>query len=165
METMNISKEIAGLRRMPPKQLRARYLEVFGEPTRSGNREHLIKRVAWRMQALAEGDLSERARRRAEDLARDADVRTTMPKAPPSSPNGNGHAKTVKAVFSEDDRLPVPGTEITREYKGRTLRITVMPSGFEYDGEVYRSLSAVAKAITGTHTNGYLFFRLGKYAP
>lgn len=164
METMNISKEIARLPRMSPKQLRAKYLEVFGEPTRSGNKEHLIKRVAWRMQALAEGELSERARRRAGELARDADVRTTMPKTPPPVPKENGHSKTVKAVFSDDDRLPVPGTEITREYKGRTLRITVMPNGFDYEGEVYRSLSAVAKAITGTHTNGYLFFRLGKYA-
>lgn len=164
METMNISREIARLRKMSPKELRARYLEVFGEPTRSGNKDHLIKRIAWRMQALAEGDLSERARRRAEELARDTDVRTTIPKSPPPTPNGNGHAKTVKATFSDDDRLPVPGTEITREYKGRMLRVIVMPSGFEYEGDVYRSLSAVAKAITGSHTNGYLFFRLGKYA-
>lgn len=165
METVNIGKEISRLPNMSPKQLRAKYLEVFGEPTRSGNKQHLVKRVAWRMQALAEGDLSERARRRATELACDADVRTTRPKPPPPSPDGSGLTKTVKAVFSDDDRLPVPGTEITREYKGRMLRITVMPNGFEYEGEVYRSLSAVAKAITGTHANGYQFFRLGDYAP
>ncbi len=165
MGSANISKEIARLKGMAPRELRTKYLEVFGEPTRSGNKEYLVKRIAWRIQALAEGDLSERARLRAEELARDADVRTTIPKSPPPLLTGNGHAKTVKAVFSDDDRLPVPGTEIVREYKGQTLRVTVMPNGFEYQGEVYRSLSAVAKAITGTHTNGYLFFRLGDYAP
>ncbi len=165
MEMVNIRNEIARLPNMSPKQLRTKYLEVFGEPTRSGNKQHLVKRVAWRMQALAEGGLSERARRRATELACDADVRTTMPKAPPPSVSASAFAKTVKAVFSDDDRLPVPGTEITREYKGRMLRITVMPNGFEFEGEVYRSLSAVAKAITGTHANGYQFFRLGKYAP
>ena len=44
------------------------------------------------------------------------------------------------------------------------MRVTVLADGFEYQGHVYRSLSAVAKAVTGTHTNGYLFFRLGAYA-
>ena len=59
-------------------------------------------------------------------------------------------------------RLPLPGTIITRPYKGETLQVRVLPKGFEYQGDVYKSLSAVAKAITGTHCNGYLFFRLGK---
>jgi hypothetical protein len=66
--------------------------------------------------------------------------------------------------FSRDQRLPLPGTVLTRDYKGQTVQIRVLENGFEYDGEVYRSLSAVAKAITGTHTNGYLFFRLRKEA-
>ncbi len=48
-----------------------------------------------------------------------------------------------------DDRLPLPGTVITREYKGQTLEVTVLDRGFEHDGETYRTLSAVAKAITG----------------
>ena len=61
--TLNIGREIAALRRMTPKELRARYAEVFGEPTRSGNREFLIKRIAWRLQSQAEGGLSEPARR------------------------------------------------------------------------------------------------------
>jgi hypothetical protein len=57
--------------------------------------------------------------------------------------------------------LPPPGTIITRRYKGEVLQVKVLPHGFEYQGEVYSSLSAVAKAITGSHCNGYLFFRLG----
>jgi hypothetical protein len=54
----------------------------------------------------------------------------------------------------------MPGQELTREYKGQTLLVRVLPHGFEFEGEVYKSLSAVAKVITGTHCNGYLFFRL-----
>jgi hypothetical protein len=70
--TRNALAELAG---MPVAALKERYLEVFGEATRSGNKQWLIRRIAWRIQALAEGDLSERARRRAAELARDADVR------------------------------------------------------------------------------------------
>jgi hypothetical protein len=54
----------------------------------------------------------------------------------------------------------MPGAVLTREYKGRTIQVTVLPSGFDYDGQVYRSLSAVAKAVTGSHWNGHLFFNL-----
>ena len=61
-----------------------------------------------------------------------------------------------------DDRLPLPGTILTREYKGGVVQVQVLQSGFEYQGEVYKSLSAVAKAITGSHCNGYAFFRLAK---
>src|SRR5687768_12311828 len=76
----SIEATISALRNMTVGQLRDRYAEVFGEPTRSGNKDFLFKRVAWRIQSLADGGLSERARRRAEELARDADVRTTIPR-------------------------------------------------------------------------------------
>ena len=54
----------------------------------------------------------------------------------------------------------MPGNQITRTYKGRTVDVTVRPDGFEFEGEVYRSLTAIAKAVTGTHWNGYHFFNL-----
>ena len=73
--SMSIEQMVAALGRMTAAQLRQKYLEVFGEPSRSGNMDFLFKRVAWRVQSLAEGGLSERARRRAEELARDADIR------------------------------------------------------------------------------------------
>jgi hypothetical protein len=57
-------------------------------------------------------------------------------------------------------RYPLPGTVLMREYKGETVQVTVLPTGFDYEGEVYPSLSAAAKAITGSHTSGFLFFRL-----
>src|SRR5260370_19189801 len=71
--------ELAGLVRMTVTQLRARYATLFGEPTRAGNKAWLVKRIAWRLQALAEGDLSERPRRRDLELANDADLRLSPP--------------------------------------------------------------------------------------
>ena len=152
---MTIEKEVAILERMTTRDLQARYAEVFGESTRVHNRTWLIKRIAWRIQALAEGDLSERARQRAAELANDADLRLSRPRTKPAA------SAPVRAQrFQRDDRLPEPGSTITRAYKGQDLQIKVLPTGFEFGGYVYPSLSAVAKEITGSHCNGYLFFRL-----
>jgi hypothetical protein len=71
---LNIVNEVAALERLSVGQLRQLFAELFDEATNASNCTWLIKRIAWRMQALAEGDLSERARRRATELARDADV-------------------------------------------------------------------------------------------
>ena len=56
----------------------------------------------------------------------------------------------------------MPGATVSRVYKGREYEVKILPKGYEYDGEIYRSLSAVARAITGTQWNGYNFFNLGK---
>jgi hypothetical protein len=158
---LNIAKEVAAMRRMTMNELRARYAEAFGETTNANNRVWLIRRIAWRLQALAEGDLSERARRWAEELANDADLRLSPPKAPADSA---APERTVTEVLKleTDDRLPPPGTIITRPYKGEDLQVKVLSGGFEFDGQVFKTLSAVAKAITGSHCNGYLFFRLNR---
>ena len=81
---LNVGKEIADLKQMTVRELREKYEAVFGEPTRAGNRDWLWKRIAWRMQANAEGGLTERARRRAEELANDADVRVRRPPDKPA---------------------------------------------------------------------------------
>jgi hypothetical protein len=157
---LNVASEVAALRRLTVHGLRARYAEVFGEQTPAHNRAWLVRRIAWRLQALAEGDLSERARRRAAELANDADLRTSPPRVK-DAPAAPGRTHAAAARFQDDGRLPPPGTVLTRPYKGETLQVLVLPQGFEYEGTVYGSLSAVAKAITGSHCNGYLFFRLG----
>jgi hypothetical protein len=159
---LNVGKEVAALQRMTVRDLRTRYAEVFGEETRAGNKPWLVKRIAWRLQSQVEGDLSERARQRAAELANDADVRLSPPKAKTTPPSPASRTKTATLAVAGDERLPLPGTLITREYKGQTLQVAVLPHGFEFEGEVYKSLSAVAKAITGQHCNGYYFFRLGK---
>ena len=158
---LNIGKEVARMQNMTVPELRVRYAEVFGEETRAGNKAWFVKRIAWRLQSQAEGDLSERALQRAAELANDADVRMNPPKAKPVATVAALGTKTGTIVATGDNRLPLPGTTLSREYKGRTLQIKVLPKGFEFEGEVYKSLSAVAKAITGTSWNGFRFFALG----
>jgi hypothetical protein len=155
---LNISKEIAALKRMTLADLRRKYAEAFGESTRSRHKQFLVRRIIWRLQANEEGGLSERARQRAKELAVDSDVRLTAPKTSASSSAGPTSVGTID--ISMDGRLPMPGAIITRRYKGRTVEVRVLPRGFEYEGEVYRTLSAVAKQITGAHWNGYYFFGL-----
>lgn len=157
---LNVAKEVAALQRMTVRELRIRYADVFGEETKAGNKPWLIKRIAWRLQSLEEGDLSERARQRAAELANDADVRLSPPKL--KSPTPASKTKTAALAVKGDDRLPPAGTVITREYKGQSLQVKVLPKGCEFEGKVYKTISAMAKAITGQHCNGYHFFRLGK---
>lgn len=104
--------------------------------------------------------MSERARQRAAELANDADLRRKAPPSPPQTPNAESRTRTVKLPASEEPRVPLAGGSIVRVYEGRTLEVNVLPNGFE--GEIFKSLSAVAKHITGSHCNGYLFFRLKK---
>ena len=154
---LNIAAELARLRKMSPRELREEYAEVFGEASRSGNKDWLIKRIAWRLQANAEGGLSERARQWAMELANDADLRMKAPRV-----RSQCEPPTRKPALASDTRLPMPGSQLIREYKERTIRVTVQADGFEYEGERYASLSAVARVVTGSHWNGYHFFGLKK---
>ncbi len=158
----NVTREVAALPRLTVPQLLARYAEVFGERPNTRNRAWLTKRLAWRLQALAEGDLSQRARQRAAGLARDADLRLNPPRLAPAAAAPE-RTCTAPVDARPDGRLPPPGTVLTRPYKGGTIQVQVLAHGFEYDGKVYRSLSAVAKAVTGSHCNGFLFFRLNTH--
>ena len=158
---MTIEMQIERLRTLTVSQLQAKYREVFGEATTGHNKAWLVKRIAWRMQALAEGSLSERAKKRAAELANDADLRVTIPRAKPAAATPT-RTKIVPVQLEFDHRLPVPGTLLSRPYKGRTIHVRVLADGFEWEGEAYPSLSAVAKAITGSHVNGFHFFRLTK---
>jgi hypothetical protein len=158
-QKQDLKRQLARLRNLSLSELRGVHLEAFGEPTRSGNKEFLLKRIAWRLQSVTEGGLSERARQRAAELARDADLRLTVPtmRAAPDLPPAEVHGGRLGG---RDEGLPPPGSVLTRTYRNRTIVITVLPKGFEWEGTVYRSLSAVAKAITGSHWNGRLFFNL-----
>jgi hypothetical protein len=161
--TQTTAARIAALQEMTLADLREKYHEVFGEETRSRHKDFLWKRIAWRMQALEQGDLSERARRRAAELANDADVRVRAPRDAFDA-GLLSHARTRTHAFPhvQDARLPMPGTVLTRAYKGRVLRVTVLDDGFEYEGRTYRSLSAIATEATGSRWNGFLFFGLAK---
>jgi hypothetical protein len=154
---LNVAKELAALEAMKVAELRLRYAQVFGKETLLGSKTLLVKSIIWGLQALAEGDLSERARLRAAELAQDANLRLLPPREKRSDPIAAKKNGTVNGAI--DSFLPLPGTILTRWYKGKMLCVPVLRHGFEYDGQIYKSLSAVAKAITGTHTSGYLFFR------
>jgi hypothetical protein len=129
---------------------RSRYGDVFGERTRSGNRPWLIKRIAWRLQANTEGGLSERALQRAEELARDADLRLRPPAEVRSVMPANAPPANRTIPFKSDQRLPAVGTVLVRRYKGDNLQARVLADGFEYDGEVHSSLSAVERDGKGS---------------
>jgi hypothetical protein len=153
---IQLHEEIDALRHMTVGELRAKYREVFGEESRSNHKQFLFRRIAWRIQALAEGGLSERARRRALEIANDADLRIRAPKGFDAGAPGDRSVR--RRVTVTDPRLPAPGQFLVREYKGRSIEVKVRTDGFEYDGRIHRSLSAIAREVTGTKWNGFLFF-------
>jgi len=148
---------VARLPTMTVAQLRDRYHATFGEPTASRHKTWLVRRIAWRLQANDEGGLSERALRRAAELAQDAEIRVTAPRSPCIADPARTKHLTLP---SQRDAGLAPGTLLRREWRGKEIVVTVLPDGFDYDGEIFRSLSAVARAITGTQWNGHLFFGL-----
>ncbi len=156
---LNVTREVQVLGAMTVPELQARYAQVFGEPGRSRHKQFLVRRITWRLQANAEGGLSERAQRRAEEVVDERELRTKAPAKTASDPTGP--TVTGLLVSNHDTRLPMPGAVLSREYRGREVVVLVLDNGFEHDGKVYRSLTAAVKAITGSHWNGYHFFGLG----
>jgi hypothetical protein len=114
------------------------------------------------MQSIEEGGLSERAISRARELANGADLRTTSPKQRSLPAEADRRIRVLPCGQLNSANLPLPGTLITRMYKGRQLQVRVVTGGFEYEGELFRSLSAVAKKITGSHWSGNKFFQVGE---
>jgi hypothetical protein len=162
MSKAEIMKQIEDLRLMSVGQLQAEHLRVFGDATNSRNKDSLFKRIAWRIQANAQGSISERARQRAEDIANDADLRVRQPRSFETLRSVEAQARTTTATLdiSRDPRVPIPGTILVRAYKGRNIVVQVRPNGFEYESRIYPSLSVIARKITGTQWNGLLFFKL-----
>jgi hypothetical protein len=144
------------LRQMTTAQLRLKYRELFAEASHSNHKAYLFRRVAWRLQSLAQGGLSERARQYARDITADADLRLCPPKSIGTRP------LPIKAVTQIESRVPAPGTVLVRRYKNDTITVTVLDhGGFQYGERVFKSLSAIAREVTGTQWNGYSFFSLG----
>ena len=155
-----VIREIEKLRQMKVSALRLKYCEVFREESRSSNRQFVFRRIAWRLQAKLEGDLSERARRRALEIADDADLRIRAPEGFLISSGSRITTPLDRPGSPRDRRLPVPGTLLTRQFENRRIVVKVLEDGFEYQSQRYRSLSAIAREVTGTRWNGLLFFGL-----
>ncbi len=143
-------------------ELRLEYEKVCGELTTSRHAGHIIKRILWQMQANIYGGLSEESLKRAKELADPTHLRMTAPKAKPISDNAQTVTRTLPAIITANQSDLVPGTQLERMYKGQRIVATIMENGVRWNGELYNSLSAVAKAVTGNHWNGKLFFGLTK---
>jgi Protein of unknown function (DUF2924) len=158
---MSVWKEIERLRRATVGELRMKYCEIFGQPSRSNHKQFLFRRIAWRLQAMAYGELSEQARQRALALAQDVDLRI---KAPQHLVGATEQilqpTLTSRRRSGRDERLPPQGSVLRREFKGQLIVVLVLPDGFQYQDRFYRSLSAIARQVSGTAWNGYDFFHL-----
>ena len=155
---MSMVGQLAALRRLSVSELRGEWLRLYGEPTRSTNRDFLFKRLAWRVQELAHGGLSERAEQRLAELAPDDFIRAASPNV---ALPGDDLAPPVQRKKPSCDRRLSPGTVITKQYRGNELRVVVREDGFEYDGAMFSSLTGVAKRVSGCRSiNGRLFFGL-----
>ena len=135
-----LAGDLAALPGLPLDALKDRWRELYGRPPPSRlGRLLMVRGIAYRMQEQVLGDLEPATRRR---IARAADD-IAAGRAPSKSPS------TIKA-----------GTRLLREWQGVTHEVIVLEDGVKYRGEVWRSLSAVAREITGTRWSGPLFFGL-----
>jgi len=150
---------IEELRGLNVGALKKRYKDLLGSESKSSNKQFLFRRIAWRLQANSEGDLSERARRRAAEIADDRDLRMRAPTEFVARPD-SGFGSVDRRCPPKDYRLPAPGALLTRRVGDRQIVVKVLTDGFEYESRHYRSLSAIAREATGTRWNGLLFFAL-----
>ena len=143
-QTDTIPARLAALKTASLPELKAQWRELFGTEPPGYNRRFLESRLAYRIQELAYGGVRPETLARLDALADEIDREL------------NGGAKRRAA---NEDR-PIAGTQLIREWKGIDHCVTVRRDDFEYQGRPYKSLSAIARAITGTRWNGWLFFGL-----
>ncbi len=151
---VSMAARIEELRTLPLPVLRERYREAHdGKEAPCTNRYYLWRRLAYRMQEYELGGLSQDALVKIDGLS------SSLAQTPRAS-RSRGPVEPPSPADRRERRLPAPGTLIRREYKDRTVTVKVLEGGFEYEGRVFRSLSGVAKEVTGDHWNGFLFFNL-----
>src|SRR5712692_3076878 len=134
-EQASVTAQILTLQKMTVGQLREKWKELYGgEETRSFNRVYLWRRLAWRVQELAYGGLSERAKTRIAELNRDDDLRMLPPRRwHPVPGNGGPAASETPRQPLRDPRLPKVGSTLSRRYRGHEVRVLVLEDGFEYE--------------------------------
>ena len=149
--------KIMDLKGMSLGELQKEHEQIFeGNKAPSNNKVYLWRKIAYRIQELEYGRISTEAQSKIEQLIQQYDPINNKS----LRPNTATENRPKKQNLSRDKRLPIPGTVIIKEYKGIKLEVKVLESGFEYHDKVYKSLTAIAKAVTGAHWNGYLFFNL-----
>jgi hypothetical protein len=138
--TTTVLARLASLKALPIFDLKQQWRDLFGTEPPAFNRRYLESRLAYRIQELAYGGLKPETVERLEALADDLEGKSSSRGRPPTR--------------------PVMGTQLVREWQGVEHRVTVLEAGFEYQGRPFKSLSAIARAITGTRWNGLVFFGL-----
>jgi len=161
--TQSLPAQLAELDSMNVTQLAEKYLELYGEPTRTRNKPYLQKRLTWRLQELAHGGLSQGAIARITQLGDGLPERWRIRQARrEEAEQAQQVAEVVQPMEPRDSRIPPVGTVLRRAFGGAAHDVTVCATGFEYRGANYKTLSAIAKHIAGTPWNGFLFFGLTK---
>jgi hypothetical protein len=160
----NREVDVGQLAGMDTGRLLEIHRELFGEERAVANAGHLRRKIAWRMQAAREGALPDSARQYALAIARGTALRVQISDNAARRKQAIPFDRTVTtAVAPEHDvRLPLAGSLLMKDYKGRTIIVRVLDHGFEYDGRKFTSLSAIAQDITGTKWNGWTFFGMAK---
>ena len=138
----SVVAQLTALQKMSVVELKQRWEALFGTPAPNNSRSYLEVRLGNRIQELMLGGLSRDTRRVLDLLVKELEGKNTR-----------------KAIMT-DPRKPIPGTRLLREWDGAEHSVTVLRDGFDWQGRKFKSLSAVARAITGTQWNGYRFFGL-----
>jgi hypothetical protein len=168
-----VTDQLAELANMNVGQLRERHRELFNEATDSRNMAYLRKKLMHRIQELADGGYSEKHTKRTQELDKTTPGRRRFGKSGPTPKKAKATTEAKDATQAKDaadvdateempadrdPRLPAPGTVLRKMHKDVEHQVKVLASGFEYKGERYKSLSKVARLITGTTWNGYGYF-------
>ena len=141
-DNTQVLARLAALKAMTVGELKTKWQALIGTPAPNNSRQFLEQRIAYRIQELTWGGLTKPVTRLLDALADEVE------------------GKKVRHSVISDPRNPVIGTRLVREWDGAEHVITVMTDGFNWQGRRYKSLSAIARDITGTRWNGYRFFGL-----
>lgn len=152
-----ILAQVQALRSAGLPEAQKRYKELFNTNASSNNKPYLIKKIAYRLQEMSEGGLSDEAKRRIIDFIDKYDPINNKALRPQVVSAGKN---VVSIPFMRDKRLPIPGSVIHKKYKDQDIHVKVLDKGFEYKNKYYKSLSAIAFELTGAHWNGFAFFNL-----
>ncbi len=133
---------LAALKTMTVKELKAEWSKLMGSEAPNNSSQFMIQRLSYRVQELAFGGMSKQLVRTLNALADEYE------------------GKKVRKSVIADPRNPIIGTRLVRGWNGTEHTVTVMKDGFDWNGQRFKSLSAIAKTITGTNWNGYRFFGL-----
>ncbi|MEI6093378.1 MAG: DUF2924 domain-containing protein [bacterium] len=151
----SLLSQIKELEKMSVSELKKKYTEAFGSDKGvQTNKTYLIKRITHKIQENEFGGLKQETKDKINNLAFELNPINNLGKIKNERGTENGNKGR------NNKRLPLPGTLITKTYKGNLIEIRVLEKGFEYKGKTYKSISALAKEISGIHCSGFAFFNL-----